>query len=411
MPLIKTLAPRWRRFDRTRNHREDSGMHANRFVSRFLTTAIAVIFVAATMLLVHFHLARSWVQAPSDDLRIRANVIPVSYKQGAGLSFKGAVDWINSGPISMTELRGKIVLLDFWTFCCINCHHILPDLAKLEAKYKDELVVIGVHTAKFPAERETENIRRKVAEYRIKHPVVNDANQVLWNRFGVNSWPTLVLIDANGRYVDRASGEGNFEAVDRAIGQLVELHKARGELNSAPIVFTPEMERSTNGPLLYPGKVFADAEGKRLFIADTGHNRIIQTDLDGENPVSIGNGEEGFDDGDLKKATFNRPQGMFLNEDTLFVADTENHAIRAVDLKAGNVSTIAGIGKAGVPRFPAGIIGPGQVHPSLQPLGRDPDPRRQGALHRDGRPAPDLEARYRLRSRRRLCRVRAGRHL
>ena len=94
----------------------------------------------------------------------------------AGLSFKGGVDWINSGPISLAELRGKIVLLDFWTFCCINCHHILPDLAKLEAKYKDELVVIGVHTAKFDAERDTENIRRKVAEYRIKHPVVNDAN-------------------------------------------------------------------------------------------------------------------------------------------------------------------------------------------------------------------------------------------
>src|SRR5262249_41698646 len=200
-------------------------------------------------------------------------------------------------------------LLDFWTFCCINCHHILPELAALEAKYKDELVVIGVHTAKFPAERETENIRRKVAEYRIKHPVVNDANQVIWNRFGVNSWPTLVLIDAKGRYVDRAGGEGNFEAVDRAIGQLVEIPKAKSELNTTPIVFSPEMERPTNGPLLYPGKVLADEQGKRLYIADTGHNRIIQTDSDGENPVTIGNGEEGFDDGDFKKATFNRPQG------------------------------------------------------------------------------------------------------
>ncbi len=86
-----------------------------------------------------------------------------SYNQGAAPSLKGGVDWINSGPISLAELRGKIVLLDFWTFCCINCHHILPDLAKLEAKYKDELVVIGVHTAKFDAERDTENIRRKVA--------------------------------------------------------------------------------------------------------------------------------------------------------------------------------------------------------------------------------------------------------
>ena len=124
---------------------------------------------------------------------------------------------------------------------------------------------------------------------------------------------------------------------------------------------------------LYPGKVVADAAGKRLFIADTGHNRIIQTDLDGENPVTIGSGEEGFDDGDFKKASFNRPQGMFLSEDTLFVADTENHAIRAIDLKAGNVTTIAGIGKQAARVFPAGIVRPGQDNPPLQPMGCHPD--------------------------------------
>ena len=99
----------------------------------------------------------------------------VSLNQEEGPSLSGGVGWINTGPINLAELRGKIVLLDFWTFCCINCHHVLPDLAKLEEKYKNELVVIGVHTAKFDAEQDTENIRRKVREYRIKHPVVNDA--------------------------------------------------------------------------------------------------------------------------------------------------------------------------------------------------------------------------------------------
>src|SRR5271156_3463142 len=144
----------------------------------------------------------------------------VSYEQGGVPSLRGGVAWINSGPITLPELRGKIVLLDFWTFCCINCHHILPDLAKLEEKYKNELVVIGVHTAKFDAEKDTENIRRKVREYRIKHPVINDANQTLWNRFGVNSWPTLILIDAKGEYQGRLSGEGHYEELDKAIGQL-----------------------------------------------------------------------------------------------------------------------------------------------------------------------------------------------
>ena len=184
---------------------------------------------------------------------------PVSFQQQEALNLNGGVGWINSGPISLDELRGKIVLLDFWTFCCINCHHVLPDLAKLEEKYGDELVVIGVHTAKFAAEQDTENIRRKVREYRIKHPVVNDANQEIWRRFGVNSWPTLVLIDPAGHFVGSLSGEGHYEQLDRVIGRLVAIHKERGDLNTTPLKFSPEMDRPSDGPLLFPGKVFADA--------------------------------------------------------------------------------------------------------------------------------------------------------
>ena len=269
---------------------------------------------------------------------------PVSYSQGTTPSLRGGIEWINSGPIALSELRGKVVLLDFWTFCCINCHHILPDLAKLEEKYKNELVVIGVHSGKFDAEKDTFNIRRKVAEYRIKHPVVNDAKMTIWNHFGVNSWPTVVLIDTRGTPVDSIPGEGHYDRLDREIGQLVEEARTRGDLNLTPLQFTPEMERTSNGPLLYPGKVLADPAGKRLFIADTGHNRIIQTNLEGAEPVVIGSGEEGFDDAGFGRATFNRPQGMCLDGETLYVADTENHAIRAIDLKERTVTTIAGIG-------------------------------------------------------------------
>jgi thiol-disulfide isomerase/thioredoxin len=268
----------------------------------------------------------------------------VSYEQGGVPSLKGGVGWINSGPITLQELRGKIVLLDFWTFCCINCHHILPDLAKLEEKYKNELVVIGIHTAKFEAEKDTENIRRKVREYRIKHPVINDANQVLWRHFGVQSWPTLVLIDANGKYLGGLAGEGHYDELDQVIGKLVQQHKAKGDLNLTPLRFSAEMERPSNGPLLFPGKVLADRKSKRLFVSDTGHNRIIQTDLEGANAVVIGEGEEGFEDGAYEKARFNRPQGMCLDGEILYVADTENHAIRALDLKEHSVATIAGIG-------------------------------------------------------------------
>src|SRR5438067_1692741 len=123
---------------------------------------------------------------PGAPVHGRAIVRPVAFQQARGPSLEGGIGWINTaGPIRLEELKGKVVLLDFWTYCCINCHHVLPDLARLEEKYKNELVVIGVHSPKFFAERDSANIRQKVREYGIKHPVVNDANQVIWDRFGV----------------------------------------------------------------------------------------------------------------------------------------------------------------------------------------------------------------------------------
>lgn len=287
-------------------------------------------------------------------------------------SFDGAVGWINSGPIALDSLRGKVVLLDFWTYCCINCHHILPDLAKLEAKYKNELVVIGVHSGKFDAERNTENIRRKVAEYRIKHPVVNDAEMEIWTRFDVHSWPSRVLIDPegnvvvfgrdeNGNPVTAVGGEGRYELFDFAIGKLAADARKKGILDEKPLTFPTEESQYADKPILFPGKVLADAKSNRLFISDTGHNRIVTTDLDGKDPVVIGDGGEGLVDGDFATARFNRQQGMCLDGDLLYVADTENHAIRAVDLKAKTVTTVVGDGKQSDrdPREP--FVGPGKT--------------------------------------------------
>jgi thiol-disulfide isomerase/thioredoxin len=266
--------------------------------------------------------------------------------QGGRPSLEGGVGWINTaGPIHLEQLRGKVVLLDFWTYCCINCHHVLADLSYLEDKYKNELVVIGVHTAKFAAEKDTANIRKKVAEYRIKHPVINDANMVLWQRFGVESWPTLAVIDAKGEYKGSVSGEGHRAELDAYIGKLIAQQKALGEINETPIKFFPESEKPHEGNLLYPGKVLADAEGKRLFISDTGNNRIVISDLSGQVKQVVGNGEEGLADGSFDQARFNRPQGMCLVDEKLYVADTENHAIRAIDLKAERVDIVAGTGK------------------------------------------------------------------
>ncbi len=259
---------------------------------------------------------------------------------------EGGVDWINTaGPIHLEDLKGKLVLLDFWTYCCINCHHILPDLEYLEKKYPNELVVIGVHTGKFPAEKDTDNIRKKVAEYKIQHPVINDANEVLWNRFFVSSWPTLVLLDANGNYVGSAPGEGNRDILDKAIQKLIDQHKARNELDTTPLHFLPEVEKHRDSPLLYPGKILVDPESKRIFITDTGHNRIVVTDISGKQQAVIGSGAVGFENGSFEKAQFNRPQGLCLSDGILYVADVENHAIRACDLESKQVKTVAGDGK------------------------------------------------------------------
>lgn len=265
----------------------------------------------------------------------------------------GGVEWLNAaGPISMKDLRGKIVLLDFWTFCCINCIHVLPDLEFLEKKYAKEIVVIGVHSAKFDNEKETGNIRKAILRYEIEHPVVNDANMLIWRKFGVRAWPSLVLVDPEGNYCGYVSGEGNRELLDTVVQKLIAYHKAKGTLDETPVKFDLERSRVAATPLRFPGKVLADEAGQRLFISDSNNNRIVVTSLDGKLLDVIGSGAIGSKDGSYAEAQFDHPQGMTLIGDTLYVADTENHQLRTVDLAKKTVSTLAGTGEQA--RFRAG---------------------------------------------------------
>jgi thiol-disulfide isomerase/thioredoxin len=267
--------------------------------------------------------------------------------------------WLNTDkPLSLAGLKGKVVLLDFWTYGCINCMHIIPDLKKLEKKYPNELVVIGVHSAKFENEKDTENIRRIILRYEIEHPIVNDADFKIWNAYAVNAWPTRYLIDPAGYVIGKLSGEGGYEALDKIIGDTIAEFRKRGELNEAPLKLVLEKAKVGDLPLAFPGKIVTDEKNNRLFIADSDHNRIVIARLDGTLLETVGTGSHGAEDGAFDRATFFRPQGIALDGETLYVADTENHLIRQIDLKTKTVTTIAGTG-AQMREY--GMIGPARM--------------------------------------------------
>ncbi|HZH91456.1 MAG TPA: thioredoxin-like domain-containing protein [Pyrinomonadaceae bacterium] len=256
--------------------------------------------------------------------------------------------WFNTAqPLSLAALRGKVVLLDFWTYGCINCIHIIPDLKRLEAKYPNNLVVIGVHSAKFENEKGNDNIRQSILRYEIDHPVVNDADFSVWQSYAVRAWPTQVLIDPAGYVVGKVEGEGHYEAIDRGIADTLAAARKRGALNEQPLKLALERAKIGAMPLAFPGKILADEKSDRLYIADSNHNRIVVAKLDGAFLDTIGTGERGAADGAFERATFQRPQGLALDKDALYVADTGNHLIRRVDLKTRTVSTVAGTGAQG----------------------------------------------------------------
>ena len=226
--------------------------------------------------------------------------------------------------------------------------HIFPQLRKLERKYASELVVVGVHSAKFPTEKETDSLVAAVRRCELEHPVINDAEFQVWQQYSCRAWPTLMFIDPRGNVIGKHEGELTFEQFDTLIGGMIAEFDELGIMRRSPLPTTPP--KGLESALSFPGKILADEAGGRLFIADTNHNRIIISSFDGEVKQVIGTGEEALVDGSLADAAFNHPQGMAIDGDTLYVADTENHAIRRVGLASGQVQTLAGTGEQGYDR-------------------------------------------------------------
>lgn len=281
------------------------------------------------------------------NVRVRAPELPQNYP------------WLNTDkPLSIKQLKGRVVILDFWTYCCINCLHILPDLKYLENKYKNSLTVIGVHSAKFDNEKQTENIRQAILRYDIEHPVIVDSGFRVWDEYVVRAWPTLIVIDPQGYAIASISGEGKRDVLDELISNVIREHREKKTIKFQEVSLTLEKQRQPLiTPLAFPGKVLAT--DSYLFIADSGHHRIVMSTLEGEILHLIGTGQPGLIDGSFKEAQFSSPQGMAFDEENqlLYVADTENHTLRRVDLKREIVQAIAGTGKQSRNIRPHGGVG------------------------------------------------------
>lgn len=266
--------------------------------------------------------------------------------------FPQNLDWINSDhPISIKELRGHVVILHFWTFCCINCMHALAQLHELEAAYPDTLVVISVHSPKFSAERFTASVREAVLRYGVAHPVVNDRNMYLWKQYAIRAWPTLMFIDPENRVISRHEGEIVPQEGKELLRQMIDEFEAKGLLDHKPLRFA--QATTPQSFLAFPGKLAIDVSANRIVVSDSSHHRLIEADLQGQIRAIIGMGQAGAANGPFEQAQFNHPQGVTLADNLLYVADADNHMIRQIDLTTQQIATIAGTGQEyGIVRTP-----------------------------------------------------------
>ncbi|MFE3580497.1 NHL domain-containing thioredoxin family protein [Streptomyces vinaceus] len=253
----------------------------------------------------------------------------------------GKGGWLNTGgkDLDLAGLRGRIVILDFWTFCCINCLHVLDELRELEEKHRDTVVIIGVHSPKFVHEAEHAAVVDAVERYEVHHPVLDDPELATWKQYAVRAWPTLVVIDPEGYIVAQHAGEGHAHAIARLVEELEAEHGAKGTLRRGDGPYVAPEPVATD--LRFPGKALLLPSGN-LLVSDSTRHQLVELAPDGESVVRrIGSGERGFG-----PDSFSEPQGLALLPDgTVVVADTVNHALRRFDPATGAVETVAGTGR------------------------------------------------------------------
>ena len=254
--------------------------------------------------------------------------------------------WFNvSRPLSLADLSGRLVVLDFWTACCVNCLHVLPTLRRLEEAFPESLAVIGINSPKYPAEQDADSLANAIARHDIRHPVVHDPELQIWRDYGIQAWPTLVFIDPHGRILGHLPGEPEADKLLAGIGEM--LRRWRG---TAALPLPLRLPAETDGRFRFPAKIkpVGDSGDRKLWaVADTGHHQVVLCDDEGRELRRFGRGRPGFLDLDAEGCAFNNPQGLCGDGRGIYVADTGNHAIRRIDLGTGAVTTLAGTGKRG----------------------------------------------------------------
>lgn len=272
-----------------------------------------------------------------------------------------ALAWVNTPrPLSLAELRGHVVILDFWTSCCVNCMHVIPILRDLEARHAhDPLAVIGVHSAKFAAEQAPARVAEAARRYGVSHPVVVDRGMALWERFGVRSWPTLVIVRPDGTIAAVAPGEPDPAVLEAFVRRELDDARGAGTLAATPLLLPaaegtiveldqPSRPRSTSTPgaLAYPGKVAVHPDG-RIAVADSGHHRVLVLAPTGETLQVIGSGDAGHADGPFARARLDDPQGLAWDDELLWICDARAHVLARADFLVGQLTTQAGTGAMG----------------------------------------------------------------
>jgi thiol-disulfide isomerase/thioredoxin len=249
--------------------------------------------------------------------------------------------WLNTGghDLSLAELRGRVVLLDFWTFCCVNCLHVLDELRPVEERFPEELVVIGVHSPKFEHEGDPAAVEAAVERYAVRHAVLDDPELLTWQAYTARAWPTLVVVDPEGYVVASMSGEGHAPGIAGLVEELVAEHAAKGTLRRGNAPYAPPP--APRSALRFPGKVALLPDGS-FVLSDTAHHQVVQLEADLETERRRWGGPGVFDE----------PQGVLLLPSEVaarvgydvLVADSVHHQVRGISLSHNEICTVAGSG-------------------------------------------------------------------